>query len=200
VDPYNPQGLRYLIELYEIDGRYDEALDAARGLVAIDPENDEYLYRLAWAHDQAGDRDSAIRILLDVLEINPDNARALNFLGYNYAERGENLEEAESLILRALEIQPNDGYYLDSLGWVFYQRGEYKRAVASLEKAVHLAGNDPVIGEHLADAYVEVGRTNEAIRVYRDCEARTEDDVQRSRVDEKLMKLERRAQTELPGV
>jgi tetratricopeptide (TPR) repeat protein len=199
-EPNNPQALRYMIELYEVDGQYENALRMSRRLVELDPQNDEYLYRLAWAYDKAGDRASAIRILQKVIVINPENARALNFLGYNYAERGEKLDEAEDLIQRALDLQPNDGYYLDSLGWVFYQRGEYERAVEKLEKAVHLAGNDPVIGEHLADAYVEVGRTTDAIRVYRDCEARTEDDDQRSRVADKLMQLEGRAKSETPGI
>ena len=52
----------------------------------------------------------------------------------------------------------------------------------------------------LADAYAEVGRTTDAIRVYRDCEARTEDDVQRRRVADKLSQLEARAKTETPGI
>ena len=84
---------------------------------------------------------------------NPDNAPALNYLGYTWAEQGIRLDEAESLILRALEISPNDGYYIDSLGWVYYQRGEYEEAIEQLERAMDLASDDATIAEHLGDAY-----------------------------------------------
>jgi lipopolysaccharide biosynthesis regulator YciM len=83
---------------------------------------------------------------------------------------------------------------------VYYQRGEYEKAVEQLEKAFRLSGNDPVIGEHLADAYAKTGRTSEAIRTYRDCGARTEDESQRRRVAEKIVQLESRARTEPAGI
>jgi Flp pilus assembly protein TadD len=139
-------------------------------------------------------------VLRRVLEINPENGPALNFLGYSLAERGENLEEAEQLIRRALEITPNDGFFVDSLGWVYFQRGDYGAAVRELERAAKLAGSDPVISEHLADAYVKVGRTEDAIRAYRDCEARTEDPEQRQRVLDKMLKLEGRAESAASGI
>ena len=43
-----------------------------------------------------------------VLKINPDNADALNFIGYTHAEMGINLNEALELITKALELSPND--------------------------------------------------------------------------------------------
>ena len=56
-----------------------------------------------------------------VLEIDPNNAEALNFIGYSYADRGINLDEAEKMIVRALEIKPDNGYMMDSLGWVYFK-------------------------------------------------------------------------------
>jgi Flp pilus assembly protein TadD len=189
-----------LIELYEEEEQFDRALEYADRLVETEPNNDEYLYRLAWVYQKAGRNDEAVTVLRRVLELNPDNGSALNFLGYTLAERGENLEEAERLIRRALEIHPNDGFFVDSLGWVYYQRGEYAAAVHELERASKLAGNDPVISEHLADAYVKVGRVEDAVRSYRDCEARTEDPAQRQRVLDKLLKLEGRAESTASGI
>ena len=72
------------------------------------------------------------------MPLNPENAAALNYLGYTWAEQGIHLDEAEQLILRALAIEPNDGFYIDSLGWVYYQRGEYMQAIQHLERAVEL--------------------------------------------------------------
>jgi len=138
-------------------------------------------------------------LLRHVIEMNPENALALNFLGYTYAERGERLDEAEALIKKALALRPNDGAFIDSLGWVYYQKGEYDKAVTELERADRLQGEDAEIREHLADAYVKVGRTKDAIRIYRDTEARTDDAAQRERVQRKLQDLGGRTTSTFPG-
>ena len=92
------------------------------------------------------------------IALNPQNAAALNYLGYTYAELGERLDEAEKLIRRALAIEPDDGYFIDSLGWVYYQRGDYQKAVDQLERAIERAGDDPTVTEHLGDAYEKLGQ------------------------------------------
>ena len=74
-----------------------------------------------------------VPVLLDVLlgemlAREPNNANALNFLGYSYADRGIELDKAEEMIRKALTIKPQDGYILDSLGWVLYQKKQYKKA------------------------------------------------------------------------
>ena len=97
------------------------------------------------------------------IELNPNYAAALNYLGYTYAEMGVELDRAEALINRALELEPNDGFFIDSLGWVYYQKGDYPRAIEQLERAVHLVVDDPVIIEHLGDAYLKDGRPGKAL-------------------------------------
>ena len=195
--PQNERAIRLLIEIHEAAGRHGRALSVASDLVALDPYNDEYLYRLAWVHEKSGDRKKAVELLHRVIEMNPQNGLALNFLGYTYAEKGENLEEAERLVQRALEVHPDDGFFVDSLGWIYFQRGDYLKAVNELERARELAGNDPVIGEHLADAYAKVGRTDDALRAYRDAHARTDDTEQRQRVSNKLIELESSVRNEV---
>jgi Flp pilus assembly protein TadD len=199
VDPSNVNALNALIELYRENKQFDDALRLGHRLVALDPEDDSYLYTLAFLYDQAGSKDQAIFLLRRVIEMNPDNAKALNHLGYAYAELGQHLDEAERLVKKALELQPNNGFYIDSLGWVYYKQGDYEAAVTELEKAAKLAGNDPEVSEHLADSYRMVGRTRDAIRVYRDCKARTEDREQAMRVLRKLLELEGRAKSDSSG-
>jgi Tfp pilus assembly protein PilF len=92
-----------------------------------------------------------------VLQLDPDQANALNFIGYTWAEKGINLDKAEEMINKALKIKPGDGYIQDSLGWLYYQKGDYKRAADELMKAQQSAPEDPVIAEHVADAYVKLG-------------------------------------------
>ena len=69
-------------------------------------------------------------------------------------------------VLKALESEPDNGYYLDSLGWVYYQMGEYAKAVVEIEKALLRVSDDPIILEHLGDAYRAMRRFDEARAAY----------------------------------
>jgi Tfp pilus assembly protein PilF len=55
------------------------------------------------------------------IALDPRDANALNYLGYTYADLGQNLDEAERWS-GGPQYKPNDGYITDSLGWVYYQR------------------------------------------------------------------------------
>lgn len=99
---------------------------------------------------------------LHALELQPDQADVLNYLGYSWIERGMNLERARAMIERAVALRPRDGAVVDSLGWALYHIGEFQTAVTQLEKAVELKPEDPTINEHLGDAYWQVGRVDEA--------------------------------------
>jgi tetratricopeptide (TPR) repeat protein len=119
-------------------------------------------------YSEGGQPEKAIEYMERALEINPDNASALNFIGYTWAEKGVKLDEAERMIVRAIELRPDDGYIVDSLGWVYYmrarplveagQRAEARalidRALSELARADELTGGDPVISEHMGDAYL----------------------------------------------
>jgi tetratricopeptide (TPR) repeat protein len=118
--------------------------------------------------ERKGDRKSAEASFRDLIAKDPDNAAALNYLGYMFAEEGSNLDEAESLIQRALKLQPANGGYLDSLGWIYYKKGQYKRAMEVLERAVALDKNEGVIWEHLGDALVALGQKKDALEKYRE--------------------------------
>ena len=59
---------------------------------------------------------------------------ALNYLGYSYADKGINLEEALALIQKALKLKPDNGYMIDSLGWVYFKMGKHEEAVKALQK------------------------------------------------------------------
>ncbi len=102
----------------------------------------------------------------EVLRLDPNNADALNYLGYSYADRGIRLEEALNLIQKAMTLKPNMGYITDSLGWVYFKLGDYEKARVELEKANQLTPDDPIITEHLADSYYQLRRIEKAIELY----------------------------------
>ncbi len=101
-----------------------------------------------------------------VIALEPQNASALNYLGYTYADLGQNLDEAEQLILEALKYKPDDGFITDSLGWVYYKKGDYQKALAYLKKASEIVPEDPVILEHVGDAYLKLNDKPNALKYY----------------------------------
>lgn len=97
------------------------------------------------------------------LSLNPEQPSVLNYLGYSWVDRGENLDLALKLIRKAVRLKPTDGYIVDSLGWAYFKLGRYNDAVQTMEAAVQLSGGDATINDHLGDVYWTVGRKREAV-------------------------------------
>lgn len=104
---------------------------------------------------------------LRVLDYKPNDADTLNYLGYTWVDRGENLTRAFDLIEKAVALEPNSGAIVDSLGWAHYKLGRYEEAKKYLEKAVVLTPYSATIIDHLGDAYWRVGRKREATYQWR---------------------------------
>lgn len=98
-----------------------------------------------------------------VIEADPSNASALNYLGYMLADQGVRLQEAQELIKRAVDLDPTNYAFLDSLGWVYYHQNKLSDAEAQLTRSVQLMGTDPTIHDHLGDVYFKQGKLKEAI-------------------------------------
>jgi tetratricopeptide (TPR) repeat protein len=179
VEPSRPLDL-YAASLRAKAGDVPGAIAFLEGLLADAPEDAEVLYNIGVIHGEAKNVDEAIRYMRIVLGLNPDHAGALNYVGYTFAERGQNLDEAEAMIARALELKPDDGYITDSLGWVYYMRARpllaagnvaearlwLGRAKSELERAAKLTGGDPVISEHLGDVHLALGQKKAALQHY----------------------------------
>ena len=118
-------------------------------------------FDLALCREKMGDIAGAEAAVRDVLALEPDNATALNFLGYLFADHNRKLDEAVDLIRAALEIDPENGAYLDSLGWVFFRLGRLDEAREPAGAGPPpLTGGDPVIHEHLGDVYKDLQATD----------------------------------------
>lgn len=100
--------------------------------------------------------------LQEAVQLMPDNAQLLNHLGYMWAERGVRLDEAADLVTRAMRADPNNGNILDSLGFIRTRQGNLGEAVRLLELASEVLPYDPVVNNHLGDAYWAAGRRTEA--------------------------------------
>jgi len=153
-------------QLYERAKRYADmakALDAAEKL-SESPQEKEGVYFMRGAmYEHTKKYDAAEVEFRKVLEIEPDDAKTLNYLGYMFAEAGVKLDEAAKLIGRALELDPQNGAYLDSLGWVYFRQGRLPEAENLLVQALAKIGKDPTVHDHLGDIYFKQGKTRDAI-------------------------------------
>ena len=139
---------------------YDEAIRRAEG--AHLPERWSLFYDRGVALERSGQWQRAEADLQHALELKQDQPLVLNYLGYSWIDRGENLDRGLKMIEKAVELRPEDGYIVDSLGWAHYRMADYDGAVQYLEKAIELVPQDPTINDHLGDAYWQSGRLTEA--------------------------------------
>jgi len=102
--------------------------------------------------------DQAEQYFNQALNLDPENAMTLNYLGYMWADKGEKLPEALKMIRKAVDIEPWNGAYLDSLGWAYFKMGEYELAEDNLRQAVNRDQADPTVHMHLGDLYEKTGR------------------------------------------
>jgi Tfp pilus assembly protein PilF len=130
-----------------------------------------------------------MEMMRKVIALDPKHANALNYLGYTYADLGQNLDEAERLIKEALKYKPNDGYITDSLGWVYYKKGEFKKAIKYLTRAIELVPDDPIMLEHLGDAYLKVNDKANAVKFYEKSLQRKEKDKDKEALEKKIQEL-----------
>jgi tetratricopeptide (TPR) repeat protein len=136
----------------------EEALSKATPL-ATKKEDKLYLLFLKGAlADRQKHTEQAEGFFRQALELDPNNAMTLNYLGYMFADKGVRLTEALKLIKKAVELEPMNGAYLDSLGWTYFKMGEYELAEDNLRQAVERDQTDPTVHDHLGDLYEKTGR------------------------------------------
>ena len=157
----------YLSSLYEEDKKLSSAEGILKeGLSAL-PASIDLHYSLGVLYEKTNRFHESINEMEAVLKIDPENADALNFIGYTFADRGIRLDEAEKMIKRALTLKPGNIYMIDSLGWVYFRQNRMDLAIKYLKEASDGLPNDPTIAEHLGDAYTKAGQASEAVEVYK---------------------------------
>ena len=164
--PDRPEPLAVAGEILRRKGQFAEAvavMDRAIARVGTPSRNNWPLfYQRGVAHERAGQWAAAESDFEFALKLAPDQASVLNYLGYAWTEQGRNLPRAREMIQRAVDQRPNEGSFVDSLGWVQLRQGDGPAALKSLERAVELQPEDPVVNGHLGDALAAVGRWREA--------------------------------------
>jgi tetratricopeptide (TPR) repeat protein len=114
-------------------------------------------------YERQKDFEKAEKTFQQVIDSDPSNASALNYLGYMLADRGVRLQEAQELIERAMKLDPNNYAYLDSLGWVYFRQNKLPEAEQQLTHSLQISSKDATIHDHLGDVYFKEGKIKEAI-------------------------------------
>ena len=171
--------------------KYEEALPIYFDLVESMTEeeikaNPEPLYFRGICYERTKQWAKAEADFKKVLAIEPDDADALNYLGYTWVDRNENLNEAFEMIRKAVKLEPRSGAIVDSLGWAHYKLGQYGEAKVHLERAVELSPSSATIIDHLGDVYWKLGRFREAGYQWERALEFDPTDDEKARIDAKL--------------
>lgn len=157
----------YLIEIETLLDRHPQrAMQRTQQALAEFSDDTNLLYVRALLHDQLGQPLQSEQDLRQILEREPDNAMAMNALGYTLADRNERLDEALELIEHAHALKPDDPAIIDSLGWVHYRLGNLERALEYLQQA-WAAFPDQEVAAHLGEVLWQLGRRDEARAVWK---------------------------------
>ncbi len=181
-----------LSTLYQIKDDYGKALALMEKATTLFPDNSQLLFEYGLVLEKNGMSDKAVEIMQRVLELQPDHAEALNYIGYTWVEKNIHLEKALEYILKANTLKPNNGFIIDSLGWAYYRLGNLQQAVKELERSLELVPDDPHIYDHLGDIYRSLKRFSEAKKAYRNAYEMFKDEKEKSAVKQKIDALETR--------
>ena len=161
LQPQNVAISKSLGLIYLQQRKYKDAQNTFRLIAELFPNDAEAHFYLGSISNELKENALAEKELKRTLELKPDFHEALNFLGYLYVEQDRNFGQAESMIKKAIELDPNNGAYIDSLGWLYFKKNKLTEAIQELEKASGLL-DDPVIFDHLGDAYFKLKNTAKA--------------------------------------
>ncbi len=139
------------------------ALDEAERLSESNEDKEPVLFLRGAMFEKQKRYDEAEKQFRRVLEVAPENASALNYLGYMLADRNVRLQEALELIQRAVDQEPTNGAFLDSLGWAYYRLNKLDEAADYLRKSLQRGTKDPTVHDHLGDVYLGQGNLKDAI-------------------------------------
>ena len=186
-----------IAQLYERAKRYEDIgkpLDAAEKLSETKPDKETVFFMRGAMYERLKKSDASEAEFRKVLELDPDSAGALNYLGYMLADRGVRLDEAQKMITRALELDPENGAYLDSLGWVYYRENRLDDAEHALVRALSKSGvgQDPTVHDHLGDVYLKLGKTKDAITQWQASVKEAETDAQSDMEPGELAKINKK--------
>jgi tetratricopeptide (TPR) repeat protein len=167
-------------------GQYEQAIAALEMVMNRASRDGSLVYEYASLLERAGRFADAERALRGVLAKDPQDANALNSLGYMLADHGQRLDEAVDLVQRALKIEPTNPSFLDSLGWAYFRQGKLELADAPLTQAAERLPTSSTVHEHLGDLRFKQERYEDAVAAFERSLAGDGESIDRTKVEKKV--------------
>jgi len=181
-----------LAQLYADASRGSQAVKLLQDAQVKFPSDNSIVFELGAVFDKQkkfADAETAFR---QVLARDPDDAEALNYLGYMLAERGERLDESVGYLKKALQSEPDNGSFLDSLGWAYFKAGKLDLAEDNLRRAADQLKTNSVIQEHYGDLLFKLARFDQAIAAWNRALTGDGDSIDRADIDKKIRDARRK--------
>jgi tetratricopeptide (TPR) repeat protein len=182
----DPEAVVALAQAYVDANRAPQAVKLLQDAQTRLPGEATIALELGAVFDKQKKFNDAENVLRQLIAREPNNAIALNYLGYMLAERGERLGESVDYIKRALAIDPDNGSYLDSMGWAYYKDGKLDLALDNLKKAADQLTTNSVVQDHYGEILYKLGRYNDAILAWTRALAGDGDSVAKGDLDKKI--------------
>lgn len=155
-----------LAQVYDKGHKWDEeskALDQVEKLSQSQSDKINAWFMRGAMLERAKKNEASEAEFRKILDADPDNASALNYLGYMLADRGVRLNESLQMITKAVQQDPGNGAFLDSLGWVYFKLGRLTEAEDNVRKALETTPHDATVRDHLGDILLRQGKVKEAV-------------------------------------
>jgi tetratricopeptide (TPR) repeat protein len=189
-----PDAYVAMAQVYNESNRGTQAVKVLQDAQAKFPGETGIVFELGAVLDKQKKYDESEAVFRQLISREPENAAALNYLGYMLAERGERLTESIDLVKRALAIDPDNGSYLDSIGWAYFKGNKLDLALEHLQKAADMLTTNSVVQDHYADVLFRLGRYDDAIVAWNRALSGDNDAIDRGDIDKKI----RSAKQKLP--
>ena len=175
-----------LAELYSDANRGADAVKLLQDAETKFPSDTSISFELGAVYDKLKRFPDAVAAFEQIIARDPQNAPALNYLGYMLAERGERLDDSVAYVKRALTIDPNNSSYLDSLGWAYFKSDKLDLAESNLKRAADQQSGNSVIQDHYGEVLFKLGRYDQAIAAWTRALAGDGDSIDRKDIDRKI--------------
>jgi len=172
------------VGLYGQQGKYEKAFTLLTDVMAGQPDQRDLLYTRALMAERINKLDVLEADLKKILAKYPDDAEALNALGYSLLANADRYAEAEKYLQQALNLQPNEAVIIDSFGWLQFKLGKLQQALSYLERA-YAKQQEGEIAAHLAEVLWALDRKEEAKEVFHNA-------IKKAPEDEYLLDFQKR--------
>lgn len=162
---YDVELVQLEVELLIKHDQTKEAYHLVSTALTESPDNTKLLYSRGLLAERLGDIQQLETDLRHIISLTPNNAEAINALGYTLADKTDRIDEALALIQQALVIAPKNPAIIDSLGWVYYRLGDLHQALELLQRAFK-DFPDHEVAAHLGEVLWQLERNDDAKNVW----------------------------------